>query len=51
MRYSKEDIFKYLDGYWITSWMAIRGCRVKISGPYKNKDMALLDMEVLNNRP
>lgn len=50
MSYKKSDIQKYSDGWWITWFNQVRNKRIQMSGPYKIKDEAIRDMEVLNNR-
>lgn len=40
-------IIKYEDGYWITWWSNWSQKRMKHKGPYKNKVLAQLDLEII----
>jgi hypothetical protein len=49
-RYSKDDIRKYEDGWWITSWHEKRKMRIRIIGSFKTRQLAENDREILNAR-
>jgi len=42
---------KYEDGWWITFWSPQQGRRIQNAGPYKTKQLAILDIEVLIKKP
>ena len=47
-RYSFDDIMKFSDGWWITTWDASQGRIIKSMGAYKTKDEAKCDVMALN---
>ena len=47
-RYSKNDVRKYIDGWWITSFNKTRKQRIKLIGSFKTKQLAENEREVLN---
>ena len=49
-RYSLEDVRKYEDGWWITRWSEHRKDRLKLIGPFKTKQLAKNEREILNAR-
>jgi hypothetical protein len=48
--YSKDDVRKYEDGWWITSWSEYRRERLKLIGSFKTKQLAENERELLNAR-
>lgn len=49
-RYLFDDIMKFSDGWWITSWSPTQRRIIKSHGPYKTKDEAKCDVMVLNSK-
>jgi len=49
-RYSKDDVRKYEDGWWITNWSEFRKERLKLIGSFKTKQLAENEREFLNAR-
>ena len=47
-RYSKNDVRKYTDGWWITSFNKTRKQRIKLIGSFKTKQLAENEREALN---
>lgn len=47
-RYSKDDILKYKDGWWITLWNNETKTRLKLIGSFKTKQLAENEREILN---
>ena len=47
-RYSKNDVRKYTDGWWITSFNKTRKQRIKLVGSFKTKQLAENEREALN---
>tara|TARA_R110002167_G_scaffold178527_1_gene378286 strand:- start:1383 stop:1592 length:210 start_codon:yes stop_codon:yes gene_type:complete len=47
-RYSKNDVRKYTDGWWITSFNKTRKQRIKLIGSFKTRQLAENEREVLN---
>ena len=44
----KSDIKKYSTGWWLTFWSEGQGKRIATDGPYRTKDGADADREVIN---
>lgn len=49
MRYKKDCIKQYNEGWFITM-KPLCASRKKLHGPYKSKNIALNDLEVLNDK-
>jgi len=47
-RYSKDDVRKYEDGWWITSYVESRKERLKLVGCFETKQLAENAREILN---
>ena len=48
IRYSKDDVRKYTDGWWITSFNKTRKYRLKLIGSFKTRQLAENEREILN---
>lgn len=48
--FQKSDVIKYPEGWAITKWDEDQKRRIKFQYWCKTKQLALLDLEVLNNR-